>query len=140
MIDVRMRNEVMKQRALGLSFDDIAATTGISKPTIIKICHENSNDISEAKKIAASVAKLDIAQAITKRRLQYTKLVNNGINEILQRDFSMMSNGELLKIVHGSERALAFLETNDHTMDQQTDEWRPMSAERAMIILDKLGR
>lgn len=138
MIDTRTTNEIIKQRTLGLSFDDIVMVTSVSKPTVIKVCNDNIDAIAEAKRIASSIAKADIASAISKRRLQYSKLVDKGLWELAQRDLSAMSNGELLKVIQGAERSLTLLEGNDRTEDRNTDEWRPMSLERAMSVIESL--
>lgn len=138
MIDVKTTNEVIKQRALGLSFDDIVTVTGISKPTVIRICNENIDMIADAKAVAATVARADIASEINKRRLHYTKLVSRCIEELMRRDLTSMNNGNLTRVLQGAERALGLLESNDKNIDRPTDEWRPMSVERAMAIIDSL--
>lgn len=67
MIDVQTTNEIIKHRALGLSYSDIETTTGVSRPTVIKICRKHVNDIAEAREIASIIAYKDRATAISKR-------------------------------------------------------------------------
>lgn len=110
MIEVELTNEIIKQRSLGLSYDHISTITGVSKPTVMSVCKKRATEITYLKRFAASIAKEEISEAINIRRTYYNKLVNDGINELLKRDLSEMSTGELLKLIYGSERSLAVLE------------------------------
>ena len=134
MVDVQTTNEIIKHRALGLSYSDIVTTTGVSRPTVIKICRIHVADIAEAREIASIIAYKDMATAISKRRLAYTRLWHKGFEELMGRDWSQFSNAELVKLMDTSERTLALLERNDKT----SDDWLlpPMGIARAKKIID----
>ena len=137
MVDVQTTNEIIKHRALGLSYSDIETTTGVSRPTVIKICREHVNDIAEAREIASIIAYKDMATAISKRRLAYTRLWHKGFEELMGRDWSQFSNAELIRLMNASERSMTALEDNDQT----TDDWLlpPMGIAKARDLLDRTG-
>lgn len=134
MVGIQTTNEIIKHRALGLSYSDIEITTGVSRPTVIKICREHVNDIAEAREIASIIAYKDMATAISKRRLAYTRLWHKGFEELMGRDWSQFSGNELIKLMGTAERTLTLLEGNDKT----SDDWLlpPMGIARAKKIID----
>ena len=134
MVGIQTTNEIIKHRALGLSYSDIETTTGVSRPTVIKICREHVNDIAEAREIASIIAYKDMATTISKRRLAYTRLWHKGFEELMGRDWSQFSSNELIKLMGTAERTLTLLESNDKT----SDDWLlpPMGIARAKKIID----
>lgn len=136
MIDPQATSEIIRHRALGLSFDRIKTTTGISKPTIIKVCNEHTEEIADAREVATIIARKEIAQEITERRLAYSRLWHKGFDELMGRDWSQFSNTELVKLMGTAERSMVTLEGNDQT----ADDWLlpPMGVARAQQVLEGL--
>ena len=136
MIDAQTTSEIIKHRALGLSFSRIKTATGVSKPTIIKVCNEHIDEIADAQEVASIIARKDIAQEITERRLAYSRLWHKSFDELMERDWSQFSNTELVKLMGTAERSMVTLESNDQT----ADDWLlpPMGVTRAKQILDGL--
>lgn len=135
MIGIQTTNEIIKHRALGLSFDSIALATGVSKPTVMKVCNENLEGIADVRGVASIIARKDIATTITERRTAYNRLWHKCFQELMGRDWTTFSNAELMKMMVASERTMTALESNDKT----PDDWilPPMGVAKAKTLLDK---
>jgi hypothetical protein len=120
MIDLTTSNEIIKQRALGLSFDAISKITHVSKPTIIEICSSRLEAIEEAKSISLAISKEEILVAINIRRVAYTNLIYRSIDEMQQRDLSQTSTGGIIKIITGIEKTLDNLEIRHAAVEEIT--------------------
>jgi hypothetical protein len=110
MINRTISNEIVKQRAQGLSFDAISEITHVSKPTVIQICGRRDGDVEEAAEIASVLSRGEVAIAINVRRKDYTRLIYRAIDELNQRDLSQMSTAGIVKLITGIEKTLGNLE------------------------------
>lgn len=115
MITLEQSNEIIKHRAAAASYDDIAELTGISKPTIIKVCKERENDILEARKIAWDNCQEEIRDFIEERRQTYQDLLKTACETIHKRDVSEMTNKELLSLIRTLEQNLLGIEMANKT-------------------------
>ena len=129
MITLEQSNEIIKHRAAAASYDDIAELTGVSKPTVIKVCKERENDILEARKIAWANCQEGIRDFIEERRQTYQYLLKEACNTICERDVSKMTNKELLSLIRTLEQNLLGIEMttkvrakNKRPLQELTDE------------------
>lgn len=134
MINLETSNEIIKHRALGFSYEDIANITEVSKPTVIKICTERKADTTEAKRLASFQTNSDISEAIKNRKIIYNTLLYKVSSEILGRDLSSMKVGELSSLTNSLERSLSVLNGDNTT--KTTDRWSQLSDEELGIIVD----
>lgn len=129
MITLEQSNEIIKHRAAAASYDDIAELTGISKPTVIKVCKERENDILEVRKMAWANCQERIRGFIEERRQTYQDLLKEACSTICKRDVSKMTNKELLSLIRTLEQNLLGIEVtnkvrakNKRPLQELTDE------------------
>jgi len=113
MITLEESNAIIKHRAAAASYDTISEMTGISKPTVIKVCHEREADIIEARKIAWESSRDDIASFTKKRREMYQNLLKDACNELGKRSVSDMSTRDLISLLRTTEQNLVSLESSN---------------------------
>lgn len=139
MITLEQSNAIIKHRAAAASYDDIAKITGISKPTVIKVCKEREADILEARKIAWEHTKIDVVDFVSERRELYENLLKNACDIIVKRDISTMSNKEIFSLMRTLEQNLAAVaisnkdnsKSNKNPYSELTDE------QLEMIIMEE---
>lgn len=115
MINLETSNEIIKRRALGFSYDDIADLTEVSKPVVMKICKERKADIEDSKRFASTQTKSDISEAVLNRKVIYNTLLYKTSSELMRRDLSTMKVSELATLISSLERSLCVLESNNAT-------------------------
>ncbi len=112
MVSLELSNEVVALRAGACSFDDIAKTTGVSKPTIIKICNERQKDIENTKQksweLERDTSGVDV---ITKHKNITNMLLSRAYSELMKRDMEQMTTRELVAIVQSLQKGLVNMET-----------------------------
>lgn len=116
MIDLVTSNEIVTQRAFGLSFQAISEVVRVSKPTVIEVCRSRIDDIEEAKDTFSVISKEEISRAINRRGRAYIKLIYRAVDELQERDLSKMTTTELLRLINSTERALGGLEMKHETI------------------------
>lgn len=112
MITLEQSNMIVKHRAAAASYDTIAQITGISKPTVMKVCYEREKDIIEARKIAWESNRDVIVDFTNKRREMYQGLLKEACDELVNRNLSEMSMRDLLLLIRTTEQNLASLESS----------------------------
>lgn len=112
MVSIELSNEIVALKAGACSFDDIVKSTGVSKPTIIKICHERQKDIEDIKQKSWELERenggIDV---ITKHKNITNTLLSRAYSELLKRDMEQMTTRELVAIVQSLQKGLVNMET-----------------------------
>lgn len=112
MISLELSNEIVALRAGACSFDDIIKVTGVSKPTVIKICHERQKDIEDIKQksweLERDTSGVDV---ISKHKNITNTLLSRAYGELLKRDMEQMTTRELVAIVQSLQKGLVNMET-----------------------------
>ena len=105
MISVENSNRVIELRSTGLSFDNIAAITKISKPTVMKLCHDRKQEITNLH----NDRNASTLEGIEQRKIIYQAVIEKASSELLSREFENLSSREIMSIISGAEKALAYL-------------------------------
>ncbi len=108
MIDTDKKNEFLKLRIQGLSFDKIAKQISVSKPTLIKWNEENKEYIEKAYLEIAKTIIEEYKFKTGKRFRKYSYLLEKVINEISNRQFDLLDIKELLAIKDNIEKSMQY--------------------------------
>ncbi|MCB9834568.1 hypothetical protein H6792_00860 [Candidatus Nomurabacteria bacterium] len=137
MIDLLTSNEIVRYRALGLSLDNIAKITDVSKPTAATVCKQRADDITQAKLTASQVAATDTAEAITRRKVVYGLLLDKAYSSLLTKDFDTMKPKELAGMIHSIERSLYLL--NEPSNIKSASEYSNISDDTLRAMLQSVA-
>jgi len=93
-----LQEEFIRLRALGLSYDKIAKTINVSKPTLLKWNQQHSADISN--QLYFNVDNLLEQHGVIKiSRLEaFAGCLKKALEELSKREFNSLSTKELLSI------------------------------------------
>lgn len=91
-----LQEEFIRLRALGLSYDKIAKTIAVSKPTLLKWGQECADQVSN--ELYCNVENLlEEYQLIKLSRTQaFAQSLKKALDELTKRDFSTLSTKDLL--------------------------------------------
>lgn len=96
MKDTKTKEEFIKLRAEGLSFDKISTHLGVSKPTLLKWEQELEKEIAEAKFIHYESLIEQFGMMKQKRLENYGKFLQKINNELENRPLGDVSTEKLL--------------------------------------------
>ncbi|MEO5690749.1 MAG: hypothetical protein ABIQ64_01025 [Candidatus Saccharimonadales bacterium] len=105
MISVDDSNKIIELRSTGLSFDNIAAITKVSKPTVMKLCHDRQQDVANKHNRRND----DTLDSIEQRKLIYQAIIEKASAELLSRELEGMSSRELINTISSTEKALSYI-------------------------------
>ena len=105
MIGVEDSSKIIELRSTGLSFDNIAAITKISKPTVMKLCRDRQQEIIKQR----NDRNADTFESIEQRKIIYQTVLERASAELLSRKLEDMSSRELIGILSSMEKALSYL-------------------------------
>lgn len=110
MTDLATQSEVVRLRGLGYSFDSIAATLEVSKPTVMKVCKGYATEIDtlQAEQITSTLQ--DATEGIQARSRLYTDLIKRLYSELATRNLTIVSTDRLMAMLERAERSLAAIE------------------------------
>jgi len=93
-----LKEEFIRLRALGISYDKIARTINISKPTLLKWSQECSDQIANELYLNTD-SLLDQYCVIKTSRIEaFAGCLKKAMEELSKRDFSSLPTKELLSI------------------------------------------
>lgn len=127
MTNLEQQNEVIEYRALGYSFQTISRLTSISKPTVIKICENASEDIQNAQQAAKSQMQERLTASVARRQTAYGVVLDRVLEELLARDLSDLSTKELASVATSLERSAWII--RDKESAQPVNEFADLSDE-----------
>lgn len=110
MISLETRNNVVRQRASGYSYDVIATDIGISKPTVMEICRTRESEIVAMQDISIASTNDDARYATSERSKLYRQLIGTLHAQIMSRDLSEVSTERLFTMLERTERSLSIIE------------------------------
>ena len=112
MVSIELSNEIVALKAGACSFDDIVKATRVSKPTIIKICHERQKDIEDIKQKSWGLERdANGIDVITKHKNITNTLLSRAYDELLIRDMGKMTTRELVGVIQSLQKGLVNMET-----------------------------
>lgn len=114
MISLKTKNEIIRLRGLGHSFDSIAASLKVSKPTIMKTCKDYTAEIGtiQAEQISSTIQ--DATDSIEARSKLYRDLIKRLYSELASRDLTAVSTDRLMIMLERAERSLAAIELRNN--------------------------
>lgn len=93
-----LKEEFIRLRALGVSYDKIAKTISVSKPTLLKWSQECSDQIANEPYLNTD-SLLDQYHVIKTSRIEaFACCLKKAMEELSKRDFSALPTKELLSI------------------------------------------
>lgn len=128
MISLDVKGEVIRLRALDYSFDKIANTLDISKPKVMEICADFTNDIERVKNEQIEIITSELTYTAQERSALYRELIRKVHSEILARDITDIPTERLFMMLERLERSLANIEPKQMngsfttTLDNMSDE------------------
>lgn len=111
MTTLEKKNEIVRLRGLGNSYDSIASITSVSKPTVVKICNALNSDIETIQIKNQESMKADLTYSIEKRSEMYQHLISRIYREVAGRDLTEIDTSKLVTMLERTERALTNIET-----------------------------
>ncbi len=110
MTDLTTQSEVVRLRGLGYSFDSIAATLELSKPTVMKVCKGYATEIDTLQTEQITSTLQDANEGVQARSRLYTDLIKRLYSELATRNLSIVSTDRLMAMLERAERSLAAIE------------------------------
>ena len=99
--------QIISLRSQNLSFDKIAAKTGISKPTLLKICRQNETAIKNLKNSKREALLEEISLRYEDKLKSLGDITHKVKEELISRDLSSIPTSQLiplyLKLMKASE-------------------------------------
>lgn len=116
MTSLDTQNEVVRLRGLGYSFDSIAATLDVSKPTVMKVCKGYATEINtlQAEQITATLQ--DATEGVVARSKLYQDIIRRLYSELATRDLTIVSTDRLMAMLEKAERSLAAIELRNNAV------------------------
>ncbi len=110
MTDLATQSEVVRLRGLGYSFDSIAATLEVSKPTVMKVCKGYATEIDKLQAEQITATLQDATEGVVARSKLYQDIIRRLYSELATRDLASVSTDRLMAMLEKAERSLAAIE------------------------------
>ena len=111
MTSLEAQSEAIRLRGLGYSFDSIAATLDISKPTVMKVCNSYLAEIDRLRAEQITATMQDAAEGLEARSKLYKDVIRRVYGELTTRSLADVSTDKLMSMLERAERSLAAIET-----------------------------
>lgn len=132
MVTLDKQEEVIRLRAMGYSFDSIAANLEVSKPTIMKICKDYTVEIDNLQAEQISSTLRDATDSIEARSKLYRDLIKRLYDELAGRDLTAVSTYSLMAMLERAERSLSAIEMRNNAVG--LNDFSDLSDEELAII------
>ncbi len=106
MINLEQEQNVIELRGLNNSYDTISQALGISKPKVMAICKKNTELIKSRQETLIKANEESFREALRKRSVFYTRMLDNLTFEALSRDLSSIPLDRLVSLIEKLERIL----------------------------------
>lgn len=110
MVTLDKKQEVVRLRAMEYSFDKIAFSLDLSKPTVVDICTEQESEIEAMRQMQKHTMCEELMYTTQERSKLYRELIGKVHAEILSRDIKGISTEKLFTVLERLERSLSNLE------------------------------
>lgn len=129
-----LKERFVELRAEGRSYADIAATLGVSKPTLLNWGRELQKEVANARTLRLDALFEQYAVAKAKRIEVFGKRLEAILTELDKRDLSDVATGQLLKLALDY---LSKMKAEEDALVYQGEERDPMFAVcEAMTMTD----
>lgn len=106
MIDLETREEVIRLRGLGISYDQISSKTEVSKPSVMKICSDSIDRIKNKQNTIVTNNDESMEFTVKARGNAYKSQLQKIIDELDSRDYSDVSPEKLIGMLERIENIL----------------------------------